>query len=530
MRPHRLSALVALILVLLVGCQSAATPPPATATPVPPSPTPLPPTETPIPPTETPVPTAAPTPEPASDPVHTRRFPPGEPLTIVLLTALSGDESAPFAGLLPAADQAAADYGDVSGHAVQIITVDDGCAPSQALFVQNAALLQAAVGVVGGSCPEATQMGLQGLNLVGVPTLLSAVTEPGLHTIAPAVASLVVYSDDQQQAILNRSAIPVADLESYLTFAAAFRAEHPDLSPEAAYYAAHTYDAVTILLHAVEQTAWVDAEERLVVGWGAIREAVRATRTFAGVTGGIAFTGDGRRLLPPTPDPWADTVVPSGESIRIGLALPPGRDDLLAAAQLAVDDFGPIQEVQVALVLFEDLCAAGDGESAAPAIVADGGIVGVVGPLCDEAVRQAEVPFQNALMTYVATGATANDLDDPDYSTFHRILMPDEQIAVRSLPGLQYVDDLPAVQDFYARYAEETGLPVDPANAHLLAYTYDATLLVLTAVARASQLAPDGSLWVGRYGVNANVRGIREPVGVTGTIAFDRSGNRLYAP
>ena len=64
--------------------------------------------------------------------------------------------------------------------------------------------------------------------------------------------------------------------------------------PPTSGYHAHMYDAVRMLLHAISESAQVDAEGNLLIGKQAIRDALSAIEGFPGITGTLACgeTGD----------------------------------------------------------------------------------------------------------------------------------------------------------------------------------------------------------------------------------------------
>ena len=90
---------------------------------------------------------------------------------------------------------------------------------------------------------------------------------------------------------------------SYQAFVSRYQARcsaPPAQGPNPDYHlgviSAYTYDAMTILIWAIEQVAAVDGAGNLVIGRQALAKAVRATVGYQGATGAISFDSKGNRL------------------------------------------------------------------------------------------------------------------------------------------------------------------------------------------------------------------------------------------
>ncbi|MDE0188027.1 MAG: branched-chain amino acid ABC transporter substrate-binding protein [bacterium] len=79
-----------------------------------------------------------------------------------------------------------------------------------------------------------------------------------------------------------------------------------------------------------------------------------------------------------------------------------------------------------------------------------------------------------------------------------------------------------SAQDFLAAYERDYG---EPPAAPFWAHGYDATTMLLDAIAAASHLADDGSLIVDRQGVRAFLDGVRNYQGLIGLISCDDFGD-----
>ena len=90
------------------------------------------------------------------------------------------------------------------------------------------------------------------------------------------------------------------------------------------------------------------------------------------------------------------------------------------------------------------------------------------------------------------------------------------------------IEALDSVQAFYDDLQEGTGIPVSDQRGLRVfyPYAYDATFVLLDSIERAGQLAPDGSLVIGRQALARQVRSTVDFPGVTGPVTIDAQGNR----
>lgn len=127
----------------------------------------------------------------------------------------------------------------------------------------------------------------------------------------------------------------------------------------------------------------------------------------------------------PLPDPEPEPVrvdetlgvvrIPDGGELQLRLVVDATGDDaraatVVAAARAALEDFGPVQGVPVALgAPLDGGCSVTGGTSAAVAVVAEGAVLGVVGPTCDATLAGAAPTLAEAGLVVVSPGVVTPD-------------------------------------------------------------------------------------------------------------------------
>ncbi|MGA0208496.1 MAG: ABC transporter substrate-binding protein, partial [Candidatus Nanopelagicales bacterium] len=95
-------------------------------------------------------------------------------------------------------------------------------------------------------------------------------------------------------------------------------------------------------------------------------------------------------------------------------------------AKLAVADFNAANpSADYSLVESDTQLDAGQASTQATALIADGGIVGVVGPAGSQEVAAVGPAFAEASMAFVSPSATNPDLTNGDNPTFYRVVPTD---------------------------------------------------------------------------------------------------------
>jgi ABC-type branched-subunit amino acid transport system substrate-binding protein len=244
-----------------------------------------------------------------------------------------------------------------------------------------------------------------------------------------------------------------------------------------------------------------------------------------------------RNAVPvPQPTPGEQVVVPPGQAIRIAVVGPqsgdvPGVVDLFHAmtdaARMAVEDNGSVNGFAVRLVSYDDQCAEAGGASAAAEVVGDKQVVAVLGPVCSVSAIGGLAAYEAARIVVVSPSVTWPVVPSYGPTVFNRTVLNETQIVEEGLGSDNYIEALPSVQALYAAYRSRTGREPPEGLSQYLAYTYDAAALLLGAIERASALRADGALVIYREALVEDVRATTGFEGVTGTISFDSSGNRV---
>jgi len=116
------------------------------------------------------------------------------------------------------------------------------------------------------------------------------------------------------------------------------------------------------------------------------------------------------------------TAVLSGDLIALGETVRDGA--LLAAA-----DFGPIEGFDIEIVTADDLCDASGAESAAQQLLAEDGLVAVIGSICSGVNVTVQPTYEEAHITQVSSGSTAVAVTYPEgrdpFDTFLRTVVHD---------------------------------------------------------------------------------------------------------
>ena len=210
----------------------------------------------------------------------------------------------------------------------------------------------------------------------------------------------------------------------------------------------YAYDAVTMLLSAIEETA-AERDGALYIDRAELRDVLDATR-FEGVVGevhceefgdcgtdlfdiihhthpsdlvasrgNVVFAYDPFHEIPGRMVPGGFDLVeiPGGGEIQIRAMLSVGGDFAYLGipqyriAQLAVDDYGPILGHSVNLgEVVDSMCSPEGGAAGAAAVIAEPQVVGVIGTSCSGAAAAAMPALSEAGLSMVSSGNTSPTL------------------------------------------------------------------------------------------------------------------------
>jgi ABC-type branched-subunit amino acid transport system substrate-binding protein len=225
-------------------------------------------------------------------------------------------------------------------------------------------------------------------------------------------------------------------------------------------------------------------------------------------------------------------VVPTGGPIQIAVVLPHSGDTADAgqnvrnAVQMAVDDHASIHGFAVQLNDYDGPCG-GDFDAVhlatAIAVVANTQNVGVLGHFCSRGERVALPIYESAGIVTISGSVTAQDLPSLGPTVFNRTVVPDAAHGASADAWYKTVQTFKSDKAWQAAYTARFGQPPTPfADVY-----YDAAILLLDRIDQVATVNPDGSLSINRAALAAAVRNTTNYLGVSCTITFDSSGNRV---
>jgi len=86
--------------------------------------------------------------------------------------------------------------------------------------------------------------------------------------------------------------VPIPESDAFATFRADYQAAYGDEQGKLSPFSPHSYDAMTILINAVEKVA-VEDGDNLVIPRKALADQVRNTKDYVGLTGEISCSDNG---------------------------------------------------------------------------------------------------------------------------------------------------------------------------------------------------------------------------------------------
>jgi ABC-type branched-subunit amino acid transport system substrate-binding protein len=209
----------------------------------------------------------------------------------------TGGPSALFSPLQQAARMAIQDHGPVRGFEVVLVSFDDACTEAGGeAAAQKIVADERIVAVVGPVCSRSASSALPILDSKTVVMISGSATLPGLSARGPRVFHRTVLDDDQVQALGYPSQIYIEDLPAVQGWFDDFVDWGGELpGDDLKHLVPYQYDAMRVLLSALDLSAQANDDGSLVVNRQALRAAVDATSRFPGVTGLITFERDGDR-------------------------------------------------------------------------------------------------------------------------------------------------------------------------------------------------------------------------------------------
>lgn len=226
-------------------------------------------------------------------------------------------------------------------------------------------------------------------------------------------------------------------------------------------------------------------------------------------------------------DPWGAVVVPSGESILIGVVsdVSGGASQLGAdqrdAVLLAIEDYGLLAGFAVAVDSQDDTCAPEGGQAAALELTGRDSLAAVVGTTCSSALSGAMPVFDAAHVVFISPSASGDNLSQQGSLLFNRLVLAD---ALN--PGGNSLADpaSTAYQEFATRFKDKFGRD---CCAPFAAEAYDAAMILLKSIESVAVVDENGRLIIPRKALAEAVRGVKDYGGLSGVITFDPNGDRL---
>ena len=230
---------------------------------------------------------------------------PGEPIKL----AYQGHETGPdFVNpdlgpnlaphpFMQASQKSAEDFGLIHGFSAELIPFDDRCGAGEGASTASALVSDPEiVAVIGPICSASAIEALPIYEIAKIAVISGSATQPDLVLFGPAVFNRVILNDDQMQDIGFVLAVDSEAMPSVHAFHSEFHAwGGAPLIEGANSYLPYQYDAVGVLLSALERTAEVQDDGSLLVDRDLLLGNLREMDNYPGITGPISITSTGDR-------------------------------------------------------------------------------------------------------------------------------------------------------------------------------------------------------------------------------------------
>lgn len=235
------------------------------------------------------------------------------------------------------------------------------------------------------------------------------------------------------------------------------------------------------------------------------------------------------------PDPWGEVIIPAGEPILIafigdlsGAASEIGKRQV-EAFMMAIQDTEIVRDFPIEPLVRDGACSADQGAEAASAVSALPNLVGLVGHTCSVSCASGIPVYEENHLVSISGSCTMTDLTEANWwGLFNRVAVREDRITDEFI--LQMIQAPPFIE-FAANFEERAGMPLVTEElgdlSPLVAYTYDATRILLEGIGLAAREDDQGNLIIGRQALAETVRSTPRYPGVTGMISFDERGDRV---
>ena len=226
-------------------------------------------------------------------------LPAGGVLSVAIQGPVTGQLAEFYAHMENVAQMALAEHGPLrTGFSIQFLPVDDRCDQFSGATAAEQLLEQQpqVVAVIGPLCSAAAMGSLPIYQEAGLVSVSGSATQANLTALfGEGGFNRTVLSDQQfsELGITEMAIDPLAEVQSFYT---RYESQYGPLPAEIRPLMAFTYDAVQVLLAALDQVSVLTQEGQLSIERLALAEAVRTTEDFAGVTGPVRFDEQGDRI------------------------------------------------------------------------------------------------------------------------------------------------------------------------------------------------------------------------------------------
>lgn len=223
----------------------------------------------------------------------------GSAIEIAVQGPVSGQFAGYYSHMWNVAQMAVDDYGLVFGEfSVTLVQIDDRCEQDVGATAAEQLIMEhpQVVGVIGPLCSSAAMSSLPIYQAESLVSVSGSTTRDILSALFGAGPfNRTILSDGQLQH-LGLSEDYMEELASVQDFYTRYESQFGPLPSEIRHLMAHTYDAASVLVNAIDQAAILDEFGGMSIDRNALADAVRFTQGFSGLTGAIAFEDDGDRV------------------------------------------------------------------------------------------------------------------------------------------------------------------------------------------------------------------------------------------
>lgn len=219
---------------------------------------------------------------------------PGQQVRIALLGPLAGQAAEPLRAIRTGAELALEDHGPLLGFPVVLELYETDCGQaSGARAAQRVLEGEPVAAVLGPTCSGEVRGALPFLEGDRIPMVSASATRPGLADDGRLTFNRVILHSGQPG---SREGLEANELESVQSFYLEVQSRTGASLPAGSeYFAAYSYDAMTLLLQHLEEVSVRTDDGGLFVDRVKLSRRIRRTEGFDGLTGPITIEGDGNR-------------------------------------------------------------------------------------------------------------------------------------------------------------------------------------------------------------------------------------------